>query len=462
MATVTKENLGFLHEKLTITLAKDDYLPAFEKALKDYSKKVNIPGFRKGMVPSGLVKKMYGTSAFTDEVLRSVDRELIKYLETEKLNILAQPIPLVADVHQINMNNPADYSFSFEIGLKPELAPTDLSKGKFIRYKVTVTDEMIDSEAERLQNRYGTMATAESINSEDIVLNVTFTESDAEGNEIEGGIKKDNSLLVKYFTEEVRSSLMGKTLDHSFVIQLKTAFEDKEREWIISDLGLNKDDKTAEEKYFKVAITKVGLLEKRELNEAFCNQLFPNQEVKTEEQFRSKIKDEIQAHWDAQARNQIHDQVYHELIDRTAISFPEAFLKKWIKTQSGPLTKAQGQKTDEQVEEEFPSYLKQLKWILLSDNIVKANQIVVNADEIRQFAKHQRFGYMGMGLKDAEQEWVKEYVERMMKDRKFIEDAYIRIQTQKMFEWAETQVNATEKEIGMEDFSKMLEEHLHH
>ncbi len=101
MATITKESIGLLHEKLTVKLEKTDYLPAFEKALKDYSKKANIPGFRKGMVPTGVIKKMYGPSVFTDEVLRSVDRELIKYLETDKLDIFAQPLPIESDIRQI-------------------------------------------------------------------------------------------------------------------------------------------------------------------------------------------------------------------------------------------------------------------------------------------------------------------------------------------------------------------------
>src|SRR5882724_11829406 len=120
MGTVLRENIGLLNDKITIKVEKNDYLPSFEKALKDYSKKANIPGFRKGQVPAGLIKKMYGNSVFSDEVLRSVDRELIKYLETDKLDIFAQPLPLEIDMRQLDMNNPADYVFHFEVGMKPE------------------------------------------------------------------------------------------------------------------------------------------------------------------------------------------------------------------------------------------------------------------------------------------------------------------------------------------------------
>ncbi|HEY8387258.1 MAG TPA: trigger factor, partial [Parasegetibacter sp.] len=241
MATVTRENIGLLNDKLTVTIAKEDYLPAFEKALKNYSKSANIPGFRKGMVPAGLIRKMHGQSVMTDEVLRSVEKQLTDYMTQEKLEIFAQPLPMEDnDITKIDANNPADYTFSFEIGLKPEFKVADLASADLTRYVITVTDEMVSEEIERLQLRNGKMTEPEAVTSEENVLNVSFIESDADGNELEGGIKKDNSLLVKYFAPAVRTTLIGKKKDDSLVIKLNEAFEDKEREWIMSDLGLSK------------------------------------------------------------------------------------------------------------------------------------------------------------------------------------------------------------------------------
>lgn len=455
MAIVTKENIGLLNDKLTLKLEKTDYLPAFEKSLKEYSKKANIPGFRKGMVPAGLIKKMYGASVYTEEILRSVDRELIKYLETEKLEIFAQPLPMELDIRQLDMNRPDDYTFHFEVGMKPEFILADLSKANMTRFKVTVTDEMINSEITRLQNRYGNMSEPESVTSEENVLNMTFTESDSEGNEIEGGIKKDNSILVKYFAENFRSTWIGKKNEDNEILQLKTAFGEKEREWITGDLGLDKNDPTAADKYFKVSITKVGLLEKRELNEEFFKQLYPTVDIKNEEEFRNKIKEEIQAHWSAQASSQLQHAAYHELLDNTKIDFPESFLKKWLKTQG------EKEKTVEEIESEFPKFKDQLKWTLISERIVNDNNIQVQPEELSNFAKQQLFSYMGMPGGGEDQPWINDYIDKMMKDRKYMEDAFSRIQTQKIFEWAESQINATEKEIEMEDFVKMQEEHQH-
>jgi len=456
MSTVTKENVGLLHEKINLTLSKEDYLPAFEKSLKEYSKRANIPGFRKGMVPSSLIRKMYGSSLFTDEVLRSIDRELVKYLETEKVEIFAQPLPDEVNLRQLDVNTPADYHFTFEIGLKPDFVLADLGKAETTRYKVHITDDMINSEIARLQNRYGNMKDEETVSSEENVLNVTFTEVDENGNNLPEGISKDNSLLVKYFAEGIRTDLMHKAKNDFIIIKLKTAFEDKEREWIISDLGMNKEDEASADKNFKVLITKIGMLEKRELNEDFFKQLYPSGEVNSEADFRNKIQEEIQAYWDGQARNQLQHQGYHELLDHTEIKFPEEFLKKWMKTQ-GEKTKS-----DEEIEKEFPAFLNQLKWTLISDKIVSTYGIQVSQDEIRNFAKQQLFGYMGVGQMDEEQPWVKDYIEKMMKDRKYLEDAYNRIQGQKIFEWAETPLNPHEKQISAEEFTKMVEAHQHH
>src|SRR5205085_916081 len=176
----------------------------------------------------------------------------------------------------------------------------DLGAAKITEYKVEVTDEMINNEITRLQNRYGNMQDVDSVTTEENVLNVIFSEVDDSGHDLENGIKKDNSLLLKYFKES----------------------------------------------------------------------------------FRSKIKEEIEAYWKSQARNQIHDQAFHQLVDNTEIKFPVEFLKKWLKTQNTSAEKQEEPKSDEQVEQEFPTFLNQLKWTLITDKIVQDNAIHVQPEEI--------------------------------------------------------------------------------
>lgn len=458
MATVTRENIGLLNDKITVTVSKEDYLPTFEKALKQYAKSATIPGFRKGMVPAGVIKKMHGPAVYTEEVLRSIEKGLMEYLDQEKLDIFAQPLPgSDNDARNIDMNNPAEYSFNFEVGLKPSFELPDLNNANVVRYKITVEPSMIDEEVDRLRNRYGKMTEPETVSTDEDVLNVKFEESDAEGNVIEGGISKDNSLLVKYFNAAFKPNLLGKKNDDSVVLQLSSAFDEKERDWLISDLGLDKNDEAALNKYFKVTITKIGLVEKRELNEEFFKEVYPNKEnITTEEAFREEIKADIQKGLDAQSRNHLHHEIYHALLDNTQIEFPESFLRRWMETGT------EQRKSAEQVDEEFPTFRNQLKWTLITDKIVKDNSIEVSPDEIRDHIAQEVLSYFGASGMQGDMSWLGSYVDRLAQDKQQVENTYRRIISQKVFEKAEEQFTPTEKEISVDDFRKLQEEHQHH
>ncbi|CAN5787797.1 trigger factor [soil metagenome] len=453
MATVTRENIGKLTDKLVVKVAKEDYLHSFESSLKKYAKTANISGFRKGMVPASLVKKMYGQGVFSDEVLRLVEKQLQDYMVQEQLDIFAQPLPLENDARTLDMNNPADYAFAFEIGLKPAF-DLHISDIKVTRYVIQITEEMINEEVGRLTTRHGKMTDPEAVTGDDNVLNVEFTEVDAEGNSVEGGLTKSNSLLIKYFAESTRPELIGKKKDDTFTIQLSAAFEEKEKEWVMGDLGLNKESKADADKFFKLLITKVGFVEKAEMNEEFFEAVYPGRSIKTEEELRNAVKVEIENYYVAQSSNQVHDQIYHHLTDHTSMDFPEDFLKRWLKDGS------EKQKTDDEAEKEYPSFASQLKWSLISSKLINDNKITVDPAEIRQFALSQIGSYMGMQNLD-EAPWLDEYANRMMKDQKFVEETYMKIQTEKLFRLVEPQVEATEESISAEDFAKKLHHHHH-
>jgi len=454
MASVTKENIGNLHDKLTVKLSKEDYFPAFEKAIKDYSKKANIPGFRKGMVPAGMIKKMYGASIYSDEVVKTVEKELQDYLVKEKPEMFAQPLPMESDLRKLDMNKPEEYDFPFEIGLKPEISLEALAKAKPVFYKVKVTPEMVNEEIEKLVTKNGNLKDAEAVSSPENVLNVLFEESDAEGNVVEGGISKDNSILLKYFSEDYQHKLQDKKVGDSIILQLKDAFPDKEREWILSDLGLDKEDASALEKYFKMSVTKIGLAEKKELNEEFFNLVFPGKEIKTEEDFRKNIEEEIQKQWDAAGHNQLQDQLYHFLVE-APVEFPETFLKRWLEVGGEKL------KSKEQVEQEYPKFVDQLKWTLISDKIIKDNNLEVSQEELRNSMKEEISRYFGQMNLGEDTSWLDSYVDRMMNDEKQLDASYRRIITEKLFNWLESQVTPEEKEISSEEFMKMQEHHHH-
>lgn len=452
MATITRENISLLNDKLTITLSKADYLDDFEKSLKKYAKSANIPGFRKGMVPAGLVKKIYGQGVFGEQVLRKVEEELNKYMQQEQLDIFAQPLPVGQQNPQLDMNQPGDYQFEFEIGLKPaiELKPEQL---KVTRYVVNVTDAMIQQEVERWQKRNGERTEPDTIGHQDNVLQVSFTEIDAAGQSVENGVQKDTSLLMSDFNSATQSQLLGKKKEETIDITLASAFDEPACKAVLSELGMQEDQK---ELSLRVTIKKITQIIPAELNEELFKKVFPDQEITTEEAFRSAVKDTIAAHFASQARNQVYDQIYHALVDHTPLSFPENFLKRWIQ-QGG-----EQPKTPEQAEKEYPTFEKQLKWTLISNQLIQDNKIEVSPEDIKEFAKMQLFNYMGgqINMMGENTQWVEDYANRMLQDKKFVEDSYHRISTDKMFQHLETLVNAVEETISQEDFE--AKQHHHH
>lgn len=455
MATVARENIGLLNDKITVTISKDDYLPAFEKKVKEFAKTANIPGFRKGNVPAGMVKRMYGTAIYTEEVLRTVEKELYAYLQQENPDIFAQPMALENGAPQLDYANPSEYEFGFEIGLKPAFEIAPLKKAKLTLHKVAVTDEMVQEEVDRMQIKGGEMTEPEEVSSEENVLNVQFTESDKDGNPVEGGISKENSVLLKYFSPALQKQLMGKKKDDTVVFQLAKSFEKDKLEMMLKDLGLDAADKEAAKKYFKLSIVKIGLVEKRELNEAFFNEVFPGAGITTEEAFRTKLKEEIAQYWEAQSRNQLHDQLYHYFIDETQMEFPATFLKRWLQTGGDK------PKTAEEAEAEFPFFSNQLKWTLISDKLIKDNNLQVTADDVKESMKAEVLRYFGGASLGDDQSWLDSYVDRMMKDEKHVDTTYRKLITEKLFQWAESQVSPKEKEVSGDELNQMMHNHHH-
>ena len=455
MATVTRENIGLLHDKLTVKVSKDDYLPAFDKKLKEYSKTANIPGFRKGMVPAGMIKKMYGPSIFSDEILKSVEKELYTWLNAEKPEIFGQPLPLSTDLRDINMNNPADYEFGFEIGLKPDYTLADIAKAKVTLHKVAATDAMIDEEIGRMQIKGGKMTEPETVDNNENVLNILFTEADKDGVVVEGGVSKENSVILKYLTDATQKKFMGKKVGETVTVQLSKAFDDDKLEMFLQDLGFEKDDQEAAKKYFNLEIVKIGLVEKRELTEDFFKEIFPAKEIKTEAELREALKEEIENYWQGQSRNQLQDQLYHYLLDETNMEFPAEFLKRWLQTGGDK------EKTPEQVEAEFPAFSNQLKWTLISDKLIKENGLEVGNEELREYMKVEIMRYFGTMNLGEDTGWIESYIDRMMKDEKQVDSSYRRLITDKLFNWIEGQAKAKEKVVTAEELTAMQHHHEH-
>ena len=453
MASVVRENIGLLNDKLTVKLTKEDYLPAFNKKLKEYSKTANIPGFRKGMVPTGMMKKMYGPGIFSEEVLRTIEKELYAYLEKERPQIFAQPLPLEDGMSKLDMNNAEEVEFAFEIGLKPAYSLPEFSKGTFTKNNVNVTDEMVNEEIDRMRLKAGKMQEKEAVDSVEDVVNVLFTECDENSIETEGGVVKENSVIVKYFNPKMQQQMMGKKAGESFVFQLASTFEADKLEMMLQDLGFAKDDAEAAQKYFKLEIKTIGIITKRELDEAFFEEVYPSKGIKTEAELQAGLREELEKYWASQTRNQLHDQLYHYLLDETKMEFPKPFLTRWLKT-GGDKTR-----TQEEAEAEYPIFEGQLKWTLISDQIIRENKLEVTDDEIRESMREEVSRYFGQMSMSGDLSWLDSYLDRMMKDEKQLDATYRRLISEKLFSYVETQVNPTEKKVTVDELLATQHKH---
>jgi trigger factor len=203
-----------------------------------------------------------------------------------------------------------------------------------------------------------------------------------------------------------------------------------------------------------MTITKVGLVEKPEMNKAFFEAAFPEKELVNEDDFKTAVREYLQAQWNAQSSNQLHDQLYHQLIERTHLDFPEQFLKHWIKKgQEEP-------KTAEQAESEYPSFVDSLKWTLISGQLINENEIKVSPDDIKESAKKQIMGYMNIQSSE-EAPWLESYTDSMLKDKKFIENTYYQLQLTGLFSLLEKQVNIVEETVTPEQLNAMQHHHSH-
>lgn len=207
--------------------------------------------------------------------------------------------------------------------------------------------------------------------------------------------------------------------------------------------------------FFKVLINKIEHTEKAALDESLFKQIYPDMELTSESDFRNEVKQDIEAEWEGKSHQQLIDQLYHELLDHTNIDFPEEFLKRWMQTNT------EKQKTPEEIEQEFLSFVNQLKWTVIIDKLAKDNGVEVAPEDVREYAKLQLFSYMGGYQISMDQPWINDYIDKMVNDKKFMEDNFPRILSKKVLFWAETQVNPAEVTISADEFTRLQESHHH-
>ena len=442
MAQVTRSTIAPLHDKISVTVSKEDFLPSFEKSLKQNAKNANVPGFRKGHVPAGMLKKMYGPSIYQEEVLRAASRELENYMRSEKLAIFAQPMALPMEKEQtLDMNNPGDFTFDFEVGLKPEFEVPALSNGHVLtRYKVAVTDEMVDEQVARMRQQLGEMSHPEAIETEEDVVYFETGVADQQGN-------TERPVLISRLPEAVRAKLMGKKAGDEITINPTADFTDENERRTFAAEILNTEDLEGDH---TAKIGKAGRIQPAEVNEGFFAQVYPKDTPADEAAFRQKVREDLQREYDHVASERMNNEIFETLVHTTPIELPKDFLKRWM--QSGGADDKP--KTAEQVEADFPQFEHSLKWSLISDKLIGENDVKVDLEDIRNDMKGRLMGYFGIDdVEDAP--WLDGYMKQMEKDEKSMNETYQNLLFGRLFETLRGKMASEEKEISHTEFAEL-------
>lgn len=446
---ITTKKVDDLNVNVAITIAPDDYENDYNNALKAYRKQVKMPGFRPGNVPMGLVKKMYGKSLLAEELNKKLSNTLFDHIAKEKLSVLGQPLPL-EDEETGDWENPGTFTFNYEIGLAPEIDVDKALKKLPARYKIEVSDKMVDDHVEDLTRRHGAVDTVETSEDEDILM-ATLIELN-ENNEVkEGGIMNDSSVLIREVTDKkTKESLIGLAAEAEVVVNphhLTASHDD-----LATMLGVEHADVHDLSSNFKLRVKEVKRLTPKAVEQDLFDMVFGKDAVDSEEAFRSKLREELEKMFDRDAERFFRNQLHKGILEQLDAPLPEAFLKRWMKSvNEKPLS-------DDDLESQFPEYAKYVRWQIFEEEIIKRHNIEVTTEDVVNESKAQiamQYSRYGLPLDD---EMLNKFAQNVLSDRKEYDRLRDSLRENKMFEALIDSLKLKEKKVSYDDFVKIVEE----
>lgn len=448
---ITRENTDRLNATLTVSIEKSDYEATVNDVLKNYRKKANMPGFRPGMVPAGLIKKMYGKSALADEVNKIMSKGLNDYIHAENLHILGEPLPNTEKQPGIDWDNQTDYTFVFDIGLAPEIAVNLSESAAMPYYKIVASDEMVNKQFEAYTSRLGENKVVDSVEDKDTVRG-NFVQLNEDGTELEGGIQAEQVVIAidVMKDEEVKAAFLGKKAGDAVVFDpVKTYGNTHE----VSHL-LNISHEAAEtlSGNFNFTIVEVLRFEKSEPNQELFNQIYGEDSgIASIEEFNARIKNELEESFTYSGNYKFGIDSRQALVKAIAFDLPEAFLKRWILATNEKMTA-------EQIDNDFDGFMLDLRWQLIKSVIVRDNQLEVTEEDVRSLAKEMALmQFRQYGLNNVSDEHLENYADHMLKKEEERRKLVSRKQEDLIVAAIKDQVTLDMKEISFDEFNKMIE-----
>jgi trigger factor len=434
---ITKEQIDELNAVVKVAITKDDYKDKVENILKDYRKSANIPGFRKGQVPMGLIKKQYGKAVLVDEVNKLLQDNLNKYLTEEKLDVLGNPLPKQQDNFNWDAEN---LDFEFELGLAPSFEIDLKSKKAITHYQIVADQKMIDEQVERIQKQYGKLVNKTEAGKKDEITGVFK-------NEEEGIDKKSTLELDQISNKKAIDSLLGKKAGD--VVTLKTKGLFKEDHLLANILGIQADK--AENLDIEVTFTveEINEREPAKLDQELFDKLFGKDVVTSKEELEARIKEDSEKQFEQQSDQKLLNDVTEHFIESTKFDLPADFLTKWIQsTGEKPLT-------EEEAKAEYEKSEKGLRYQLIEGKIIKENDIQVQFDELKDFAKGFIKTQMAQfGQMDPKEEELDNIAARVLSNQDEVRRLSEQLMSQKLLKLYKEKANLKTKEVTYENFVK--------
>jgi trigger factor len=446
---ITRENIDELNAILKIKVEKNDYAGAVDKVLHDYRKKASVKGFRPGMVPAGIIKKMYGKAILLDEVNKLVSSSLSKHLIDEKLNILGEPLPSIKSKSDLDFDNKEDFEFAFDIAFAPKYELKLSKKDKLTYYEIKVDDEMVKQTIESHAARNGKTEEADVVIEKDLVRG-KYEQLDQDGNVLEGGIVNDDALFAvdKIQEESIRALVIGAKKDDIVDFDIKKAFSNARD--VASMLGIDKEVAEDLTGNFRFTVKTISRHTPAEVNQELFDKVYGEGTINSEKEYKAKIVAEIKESFVSSSDYKLLLDAKEALVGKAKMTLPDEFLKRWLVAVNKELT-------EEAVEKDYDKMQADLAWQLIKNNIIEEQGIKVEEQDMIDFAKKsvlmqfQQYGLMNLPDEQLEayaiQTLKNEDERRKMLDRKYEE---------KIIEYLKETIKLESKEVTSVEFNDLF------
>lgn len=445
---VIRQDVDALNAVLKVEIAPADYQGKVKSTLEKHRKTAKIPGFRPGHVPMSLIQKQFGRTVLADELNKVVNDALYKFIEENKIEILGNPIPHEGVDVVGNFENPESFVFEFELGLSPNFEVPLSAKSKYDYTKVKIDAALLDKQVDDLRRRYGKLISVDQVSEGDMIL-AQFVELNEDDSIKAGGIMNSSTISMEFVEDKkLKKELIGKGKGDKVIVDpAKVSRGEKDT---AAMLGVQEDEMANLSKKFQMTITEIKQMELSDVNQELFDKLFGPGAISTEKELRDRIATDLEKMFAQDSDRLFTRNVYTDLVDKTKMALPDAFLKRWIRlSNEKPITA-------EQIESEYDGYAKSLKWQLIQGNIFKTNNIRLDNNEVIEFTKGLLVSnYAQYGIPAPEDKELTESAMQVLQNREESTRIFDMLAEQKLTNYFKETVKLNEKEISYDAFIEL-------